>query len=183
MAKNTWFISDTHFGHDNIVKFTVDGTENTPRIRPFSSIEEHDEHIVEEWNKLIKPEDRVYHLGDVVINRKHLPILSRLNGHKKLVKGNHDIFKLSDYTPYFEDILAYRIYPAHGVICSHIPVHTSNLESRFKRNVHGHTHYNLVKKFNGFDEDVIDKRYKNVCVEHTNWKPVHFDEVISNAAD
>jgi len=181
MAKNTWFISDTHFSHANIIVFEHEGK----RIRPFQTIEEHDELLVENWNKLIKPSDRVYHLGDVVINRKALPILNRLNGKKKLIKGNHDIFKLADYAPYFEDILAYRIYPSHGVICSHIPIHPCHLKSRWRRNVHGHLHQNLVNldyigpEYGDFDNSP-DFRYVNICVEHTNWKPVHFDEVISN---
>lgn len=128
---NTWFISDTHFGHANILTFK--DNEGKP-IRPFISVEDMDETMVENWNSLIKPKDRVYHLGDVVMNRRCLAILERLNGRKVLIKGNHDIFKLKDYTPYFEDIRAYKIYPKQGMICSHIPVHTSQLENRFKWN-------------------------------------------------
>lgn len=168
--KKTWFVSDTHFGHSNIITFK---DNDGKLVREFSTIEEHDETIVENWNKVIGPSDRVYHLGDVVINRKNLSILSRLNGKKKLIKGNHDIFALSDYTPFFEDILAYRIYPAHGLICSHIPVHECHLE-RWKANVHGHLHQNLIKNPNGD----LDKRYINVCLEHTNWSPVSLEEII-----
>ncbi len=163
----TWLCSDHHLGHSNIIKF-MDDKGN--RIRPFSSIEEHDETIIANHNALVSPQDRVYFMGDVVIRRSSLPLISRMNGRKKLIKGNHDIFKLRDYQEYFEDILSYRIYPDSGIIVSHIPVHPSNLERRFKLNLHGHTHINVLE----------DTRYKNLCLEHTDFKPVNLQEILDN---
>lgn len=171
---NTWFISDTHFGHANILTFK-DNEGNL--IRPFKSCEEMDETMVENWNKVVKPKDRVYHLGDVVMNRRCLPILNRLNGRKVLIKGNHDIFKLNDYTPYFEDIRAYKIYLKQGIICSHIPLHPDQFNHRFKTNVHGHLHQNLIM-FNHKGSYKPDETYINICVEHTNYTPVSFDEIL-----
>ncbi len=107
---------------------------NTNPERPFRDIEEHDELLIRNWNNLVMPADRVYHMGDIVINRRFLPVLNRLNGRKKLIKGNHDIFHLKDYVPYFDDIVAYRTYPEQGIIVSHIPVHEGQLENRFKWN-------------------------------------------------
>lgn len=121
---NTFFISDTHFGHSNILTFK-DG--NDKPLRDFSSVEEMDEFMVKNWNETVKPQDTVYHLGDVVINRRALPILDRLAGRKVLVKGNHDIFKLKDYVKYFDDIRAYKVMPVDGIICSHIPIHPESL--------------------------------------------------------
>lgn len=179
---DTWFIGDLHLGHKNIITFD---DNNGKKIRPFKTLEEHDETLIDNINKLVNPKDRLYMLGDVVINRKALPMLSRINGRKKLIKGNHDIFKLKDYTPYFEDISAYRIYKDAGIICSHIPVHTSQLEFRFKLNVHGHTHSNNVQKtvtaYSGIgecDDEVDDTRYLNICPEHTDFKPVNFDWLV-----
>ena len=171
MAKNIYFTSDTHFGHKNIITFKND---NGDLIRPFESVEEMDELMVENWNKVVTPQDRIYHLGDVVINRRCLPILERLNGHKVLIKGNHDIFKLKDFTPYFDDIRAYRVFPKYDLICSHIPVHPNQLENRFKWNMHGHLHENIVKNTDG----TPDERYINVCVEHTNYTPISLDEIL-----
>lgn len=161
-----WFISDTHFGHENIIKFTDDKGD---RIRPFNSVEEMDEKMVENWNRVVRPQDRIYHLGDVAINRRCLAILSRLNGKKVLIKGNHDIFKLKDYTEFFEDIRAYKVFPKYGVICSHIPVHPNQLEARFKLNIHGHMHQNVIK----------DSRYVNICVEHTDYTPVSLEMILA----
>lgn len=160
-----FFISDTHFSHANILTFKRD--DGTP-LRDFPSIEAHDEFMVGEWNKLVQPQDTIYHLGDVVINRKALPLLGRLNGRKVLVRGNHDIFKLKDYTPYFDDVRGYAVFVQEGFICSHIPLHPDSLE-RWKANVHGHTHARSIK----------DPRYVCVSVEHTGFRPLHMDEVLA----
>jgi len=78
-----YFTSDTHFGHANIIKYCN---------RPFANAGEMDRFIVEEWNKIVKPEDTVYHMGDVAFTSpewcKH--IIENLNGYKILVLGNHD---------------------------------------------------------------------------------------------
>ena len=155
----TWLISDTHFGHKNIITFT---DENNNLIRPFPTIDEHDEYIIEEFNKLVKPEDKVYHLGDVAIGKRFIELVGRMNGKKILIKGNHDIFKLKDYTPYFSDIRAYKMLPKHKLIISHIPVYLDPNNKRWKWNIHGHTHINKIP----------DPRYINVCLEHTGFKPV-----------
>jgi hypothetical protein len=93
---------------------------------------------------------------------------------KVLIKGNHDIFKLQDYTPHFRDIRGYHVMD--GMILSHIPVHESNLY-RFGTNIHGHLHSNRVMKDNGYNKEVIDPRYYCVCVEQTDFKPVSFEIV------
>lgn len=160
-----FYISDTHFGHSKIITFL---NKEGKFVRPFSSTEEMDELIVENWNKKVRKVDTVYHLGDVVMNRRCLPILNRLNGRKILIKGNHDIFKLSDYSAYFEDIRAYKVLPASGIIFSHVPIHPNQLDSRFKVNCHGHLHEKIID----------DSKYMNLCVEHLNYTPIEFDEIL-----
>lgn len=164
----TFLVSDTHFGHLGVCKFLRnDGT----KLRPWDTPEEMDEEMVKRWNERVKPNDKVYHLGDVVINRRALKTLERLNGDKVLIKGNHDIFPLEEYTKYFRDIRAYDV--KNGVILSHIPVHTSQLR-RFGTNIHGHLHSNRVMKEDGIE---IDPRYFSVCVELTNFTPILMDDV------
>lgn len=170
---NTFLISDTHFGHEKTC--TMFKREDGSPLRPFASAEEMDEAMVERWNARVRPNDKVYHLGDVVINRKFLHILGRLNGDKVLIRGNHDIFKLEDYTPYFRDIRGYDV--KNGMILSHIPVHTDSIE-RFGCNIHGHLHANRVMraKHTGARPE-IDPRYHCVCVEHTDYAPIALEEV------
>lgn len=167
-----FLVSDTHFGHAGVCKFLrEDGT----KLRPWNDPNEMDEEMVKRWNETVRPNDKVYHLGDVVINRKALKTLARLNGDKVLIKGNHDIFRLEEYSQYFRDIRGYHVM--NGLILSHIPVHVESL-GRFGTNIHGHLHSNRVKRTNAYKVEVIDNRYHCVCVEHTDYRPILFEEVI-----
>ena len=173
---SVFLTSDTHFGHVGVTKFLRD---DGSKLRPWDSVEEMDEEMVKRWNETVKPTDKVYHLGDVVINRKALSIMHRLNGDKVLIKGNHDIFRPEDYAPHFRDVRAYHVM--NGMILSHIPLHESALY-RFGTNIHGHTHSNRVTKFE-FGMDRIDPRYHCVCVEQTDFRPILFEDVIQRIKD
>jgi len=176
---SVFLISDTHFGHEKTC--TVFKREDGSPLRPFSSAEEMDEYMVKAWNERVRPNDKVYHLGDVVIAKKSLSILSRLNGDKILIRGNHDIFKLKDYTEHFRDIRGYHVM--NGLILSHVPVHSDSL-ARFGCNIHGHLHANRVKKARGVDAKTgeilysndIDVRYFNVSVEQIDFTPILFED-------
>jgi calcineurin-like phosphoesterase family protein len=142
-----------------------------------------DEEMVKRWNERVRPNDKVYHLGDVVINRKALSTLSRLNGDKVLIRGNHDIFRDDEYRQYFRELRAYHVM--NGMILSHIPVHEASL-GRFGTNIHGHLHAGRVKRARGVDartgttlySDEIDSRYHCVCVEQTDYTPILFEDAI-----
>ncbi len=157
----TFLTSDTHFGHYGVTQFLRDdGT----KLRPWDNTEEMDEELVKRWNSVVRPNDKVYHLGDVVINRKALHTLSRLNGDKVLIKGNHDIFKIDDYLTYFRDIRGYHVMDK--AILSHIPLHPDS-KGRFRANIHGHLHYHKLD----------DPWYICVCVEQTDYTPVPWDTI------
>lgn len=181
---NKFVIGDTHFGHTNSwEKFKL---PNGDPLRPFTSTEEMDEVMIERWNAKVKPDDTVYHVGDVVINRKSLHLVKRLNGKKRLIRGNHDIFKDADYNEVgFTALYGVRVF-VDQFILSHIPLHPDCVTERFKVNVHGHLHANQVM----IDETLIssshtqpgsylhpDPRYLCVSVEHTNYEPLSFEEV------
>jgi len=172
---SVFLVSDTHFGHAGVCRFTRnDGV--TP-LRPWDNADEMDEAMVKAWNDKVKPNDKVYHLGDVVINRRALPILDRLNGDKVLIRGNHDIFKDDEYRKYFRELRAYHVM--NGLILSHIPIHPESL-GRFGTNVHGHTHSNRVLLPNGD----IDVRYHSVCVEQTpDFAPILFEDVLKRITE
>jgi calcineurin-like phosphoesterase family protein len=169
---NVFLTSDTHFGHAGVCKFT---REDGSKLRPWTDPDEMDEAMVKAWNETVRPGDKVYHLGDVVINRRALKTLSRLNGDKVLIKGNHDIFRLEDYTPHFRDIRAYHVMTGAGLIMSHIPLHEDS-HGRFGLNVHGHLHEKRVMR-----DGKIDVRYHCVCVEQTDFRPISLDEVLERS--
>lgn len=172
---SVFLVSDTHFGHAGVCRFLRD--DGVTKLRPWDNPDEMDEEMVKRWNERVKPNDKVYHLGDVVINRKALGIMRRLNGDKVLIRGNHDIFKLEDYTEHFRDIRGYHVM--NGMILSHIPVHEESL-GRFGVNIHGHLHANRVLKTKHKGATAsIDARYHCVCVEQTDFAPVLFEDVIN----
>jgi calcineurin-like phosphoesterase family protein len=173
--------SDTHFGHAGVCRFTE--ADGVTKIRPWTDPDEMDEEMIKRWNATVRPNDKVYHLGDVVINRKSLKTLSRLNGDKVLIRGNHDIFRDDEYRLYFRELRAYHVM--NGMILSHIPLHEASL-GRFGVNIHGHLHTNRVKKARGIDAKTgatlysteNDVRYHCVCVEQTDFTPILFEDVI-----
>lgn len=180
--KHTWFISDTHFGHKNILEFEKEA-------RPFSCIEEMHEVMIDRWNSVVGREDTVYHLGDFAFGRHNIKIAGRLNGRKKLVMGNHDTYPTAEYLEYFDKLYGVVFY--ERCILSHVPVHKNGLGSRWMMNVHGHLHSKLV-----LDEDkciwteddafpdqklltrVPDINYFNVSCEQNNLTPIHKDVVM-----
>ena len=171
---SVFLVSDTHFGHTGVCKFTRN--DGVTKLRPWTDPDEMDEEMVKRWNERVKPTDKVYHLGDVVINRKALKIMHRLNGDKVLIRGNHDIFPDVEYRQYFRELRAYHVM--NGMILSHIPIHEESL-GRFGVNIHGHLHANRVmtRKHAGATPEV-DVRYHCVCVEHTDFAPILFEDVI-----
>lgn len=176
MTKNIFFISDTHFGHANMLTFTnYDGT----RMRPFNSVEELDELMIQNWNAMVKPGDKVYHLGDVFYKSSNPEqIMSRLNGDKILVKGNHDRREAQWYLKYFRDIRG-TFHIEGNYLLSHFPIHPDS-KGRFVRNLHGHIHNQLVMKTvwyptgNGVEPDPW---YRNCCVERNNYSPIPFEVI------
>ena len=175
-----FLVSDTHFGHAGVCRFTR--TDGVTKLRPWDNADEMDEAMVKAWNERVKPNDKVYHLGDVVMSRRSLSIMDRLNGNKVLIRGNHDIFKDEDYRKYFRELRAYHVM--NGMILSHIPIHSESL-GRFGVNIHGHLHANRVmrparvlEEFIDHGCTTIDERYHCVCVEQTNFAPILFEDVI-----
>ena len=184
---SVFLVSDTHFGHKGVCHFTRN--DGVTKLRPFDTPEEMDEFMVEAWNARVRPNDKVYHLGDVVMSRRSLSIMDRLNGDKVLIRGNHDIFKDEDYRKYFRELRAYHVM--NGMILSHIPIHSESL-GRFGCSIHGHLHANRVMKARGVDArtgeilygDEIDPRYYNVSVEQLpDFAPILFEDVLKRIAE
>jgi calcineurin-like phosphoesterase family protein len=179
MSGNIWLVSDTHFNHSNILKFT--DSESGELIRPgFSCVEEMNEVMIHRWNTMIRPGDKVYHLGDVVMGndqedwmKRHWP---RLMGQKRLIVGNHDNIKMLASGGWFAKVEMWRVFSEFGIILSHVPLHESGLyrgagEGKQMLNVHGHIHQNLSPK----------GPYHCVCVEQTDYYPVNIEDLAAIA--
>ena len=175
----TFLYSDPHFGHAGVCRFL---REDGSKLRPWNDPAEMDEELVKRFNERVRPNDKCYFLGDVVINRKALSTLARLNGDKVLIRGNHDIFRDDEYRQYFRELRAYHVL--NGLILSHIPIHEASL-GRFGCNIHGHLHASRVKRVRGVNAKTgeilygteIDPRYHCVCVEQTDFAPILLEDV------
>ncbi len=157
---NIFLASDHHIGHANLLTFKQ--SDGVTPLRSFNDVTHMNEFIVMQHNRVVQPADRVYFLGDFCFHRRDLYILSRMNGRKVLIKGNHDKLELKDYLPYFDDIRGSHQFD--GMLLSHIPVHPNSL-GRWPVNVHGHLHANVVTKTIQGIGEVPDPRYFNVSME------------------
>lgn len=158
--KTIFFISDTHFCHQNIIEYCN---------RPFATTDDMNEAMIENWNTVVKPQDHVWHLGDVGMGFKNeaefAAVLRRLNGHKRLTVGNHDKIKTPILHQYFEKIELWRNWKDEGFTSSHIPLNVDQLPYGIQ--IHGHIHTNLK-----------DGPYINVCVEHTAYAPIPMEDIV-----
>lgn len=160
-----YILSDHHFFHANILKFT--GDDGKP-IRPFSSLEEMHETIIDRHNSVVKPEDHIYFGGDLTfkLGGEFQNLMRRLNGKKRLIVGNHDKYlTYKEFIMYFDKILLWRGFREQGFVLSHFPLKEGHFRDG-NWNAHGHTHQRLV-----------EGPYSNVCCETRNYFPVHIEEL------
>lgn len=155
------YYSDPHFHHRNMaIK------------REFKNEIEMNEHIINEWNKIVCKKDVTWILGDITMEKDNYEILNKLNGIKKIVLGNHDkpqhIKSLLNYCNLVCSSFKKGIKELKSnIILTHIPIHESEI-NRFKYNIHGHVH----------DKSLSDKRYINVSAEVIDYKPKTIQELI-----
>lgn len=175
MTRNIFVISDTHFSHKRVLEFR-DAKGNLIR-EGFQDVQHMDEMIIEKWNNTIKPNDIVYHLGDVAFALNTNPlgrILPRLMGRKRLIMGNHD-YEASDYVPYFEKVMSWRQFGTdmfkRPIVLTHFPLHESAFRYRAGGdgiNIHGHIH----------EKDAPTEAHRNVSVEKINYTPVAIEDLL-----
>lgn len=174
---NIWVTSDTHFGHRNIIDFCK---------RPWHTVEEMNDGLVDRWNKRVAPSDVVYHLGDVLFGgaATALKYLPRLNGIVKLVPGNHDSRKLlAQYWEVLEPIHGLNYEGKRFVLC-HFPLLSWENMGYGYHMLHGHTHGGIKE----YPKPVGDYHYRgthrimDVGVDPNNWEPLHIDEIIEKLA-
>jgi len=158
--QSTFMISDMHFGHKNIMLY-----EN----RPFSNVEEMNNLIMQNWNKTVGKNDKVFVLGDVSFYNKEktAQIIKNLNGCKTLILGNHDEERSVTWwrETGFDEIYRYPIVFEKFYILSHEPLYLSR--NMPYANIHGHIHH---LKYD-------DKQFFNVSVECIEYTPVNFEQI------
>lgn len=163
-----WVISDTHFNHTNILNFK--DPQGNP-VRDFKDVDHMNQTMVDNWNRVVKPGDKVYHLGDVFFGSKDdfKKLWPRLNGKKRLIVGNHDDIKFLSSGGFFSKVYMWRVFSEFGLILTHTPQHQSALTGKRATllNVHGHIHKNPSP----------EGPYKCVCVEQVDYTPVNIEDL------
>lgn len=161
---NIWFTGCTHFNHTKIIEYCQ---------RPFSSSKEMDEKIVENWNKVVKKEDEVYHLGDFMFTndpREMIRRITSLNGRIHLIRGNHDklVFRAKDYFLDINDIANIVIENQSIVLC-HWPILCWNKKHHGSWHLFSHMHGTINDKPNGKSFDV--------GIDSHDFTPISFEQV------
>lgn len=168
---NTFFIADTHFGDENIIAF-----EN----RPFENVEEMNDFLISAWNETVKQflykgeyPLEIYVLGDFGNDLVELEdiskILSKLNGKKYLVKGNHDRYTNDEYRSVgFDEVYDKPVLLDNFYILSHEPVYVSS--NMPYANIFGHVHNNPIYK-------TFSEKHFCVSAERIGYKPINFNDV------
>jgi calcineurin-like phosphoesterase family protein len=153
-----YFTSDTHFFHENIIRFCA---------RPFANAEHMNDELIERWNNVVGKNDEVFHLGDVTFGPTDLTagVLGQLNGKKYLVPGNHDRPRV--LAPMFDKLLPQYFELNHNrkkfVLC-HFPIE----QWRGNYHLHGHSHGTCRKA----------GRRRDVGVDCYGFSPVSIDALV-----
>ena len=163
---NVYFIADTHFDDDNIRRY-----EN----RPFESADEMNEKLIENWNTVAQKNDEVYVLGDFGGEGREKELLSRLNGIKYLIKGNHDV-KSNEYyrSAGFKEVYDMPVLYKNFWILSHDAIYVNR--NMPYANLFGHVHNNpIVKDFSS--------QHFCVCAERINYTPIEFAAIVAKVKE
>jgi len=183
----TFFTGDTHFGHENVIKF--DG-------RPFETVEEMDNELIRRWNAKVDKGDLVYVLGDMIWKSRNddaPTLIKSLNGQIILIKGNHDRFlhnakakaalagikDSDDICVTLEDGTKKRCILSHYFI----PMYNGHRHQAI--HLHAHSHFTDEADFEvDFAEELNKKGCKNeiynVGCMYWNYEPVTLDEIIAH---
>ncbi len=167
MSQTVFFTSDTHFGHKSIL--TLGGG------RPFASVDEMNEVMIDRWNSVVGQGDHIYHLGDFsFMNRLDTEIvIRRLHGNIHIVRGNHDsvldsLAKTGIFAS-FSQIKNIKVGEQAFVLC-HFPMLSWDRAARGSWHLHGHCHQQL-------DPSRVNGPMLDVGVDGHDFAPWSIDEV------
>lgn len=161
-----YFIADTHFSEENIILY-----EN----RPFKNAQEMDKELIMRWNDTVNIDDMVYVLGDFGASGSEKAVLSRLNGDKYLIKGNHDTNSNTYYREAgFKEVSGLPVILESFWILSHEPLYVN--KNMPYANIFGHVHNSPVFK-------TYSRQHYCVSAERTGYAPLAFEEIISRVKE
>ena len=173
-----YFTSDLHFGHLGILRLCH---------RPFASVEEMDEALIENWNKKVHQGDTVYIVGDLIWDKKRASeYLSKLNGKKILIYGNHDEHMINDseYRSFFEEICPMKFVSLNGhpmTLCHYPMLEWKNSRkagtSRLGYLIYGHIHNNVLPEYQPLFSTF---NALNAGADINGFQPVSFEELVKN---
>lgn len=178
-----YLASDHHFNHANILKFlNPDGT----KLRPdFSCLDEMNEELIRRHNSVVGHYDYFYCGGDFAFGPafKIRPIISRMNGKKRLILGNHDDVIKQELYKYFDKIMLWRVFREEKLVVTHVPIPVSQFKTADEVNLHGHLHSGKMMVDSVKWPAKEDPHYISMCVEHTNYTPLHITEFVKRIKD
>lgn len=165
-----FFISDLHFGHNK---------EFIYKFRGFSSIEEHDETLIKNWNLKVGVQDTVYFIGDFSFSNNIENYISRLNGKIIIIEGNHDsnlahYYSSKKYSSDFNKIFSYHTgfidikINGQPITLCHYPMRYWNKSHHGALHLYGHLH-----KKTDFGGKTL-----NVSVDNIGTYPISLDELV-----
>lgn len=181
-ANNILFTSDQHWNHANMIKFCN---------RPFKDIQEMDERLIENWNKVVHNDDIVFHLGDFAFGGKEVfrSVRECLNGRIVLIKGNHDLIQNVQNDGFLESLFDYvsleLVIQIDGwdFILNHCPLLCYGGTYRKDKpviNLFGHVH-TLRNDNKGLDyprlQNLFPTQY-DVGVDYNGFTPLTYDELM-----
>ena len=171
---NIWFTSDTHFYHENIIKYCY---------RPFNSVEEMNQSLINNWNNVVKEDDVVFHLGDFAFD-KWKSIIKQLNGKIYLIVGNHDEIKYPGHKIFdlFEGVFnqLYIQIDDQWIYLNHYPFlcYGGSYNNNPVWQLHGHTHSG--PNCNGKDACRLKITFPyqyDVGVDNNNYTPISYNQI------
>lgn len=172
-AERLFFTSDTHFGHRNIIKYCQ---------RPFSCIEEMDDALIANWNRVVGKDDIIFHLGDFAMggSAEWSRLLQKLNGKIYLILGNHDLKTIGAGFSRLEGVAMQMLINVKGQIIylNHYPFLCYGGAYRNTWQLYGHVHTCHANR--GLDvprlKMLMPMQY-DVGVDNNNYRPVSFEQV------
>lgn len=175
-----FFTSDTHFGHSKIIDYCK---------RPFSSIEEHDKALIQNWNSVVGQDDTVFHLGDFAYGNSQFiaNIIKQLNGNIILIKGNHDLKNMNPtLCNMFSDVVyqARILIDKQTVYLNHFPFlcfdhgDINLYKNNYSIQLFGHVHSGPLTSSKDVSRlNILFPTQYDVGIDNNNYTPISWADV------